>query len=392
MEIDINQIRKDITDYGEKIFLNSAGSSLMPKSVVQEINRYLLEEEKFGGYSVAELKTNEIADFYNQTAQLIGAEAHNIAFTHDATDAYIKALSSIHFKHNDIIITTDDDYASNHIQFISLQKRFGIKIVRIKNLENGELDMIDFQKLVDKHNPKLVAVTHVPTNSGLIQNIEAIGEICYNQKIIFLLDACQSVGQLSINVTKIKCDFLTATGRKFLRGPRGTGFLFISDRLLKNGFSPLMIDGGGAVWKAIDQFDILENAKRFETWEAPYALIMGFREAIRYANNIGLENIQSYNQKLMLRLRENLIGIQGVKLFDKGLKNCNILTFRKDGKSLAKIKEKLNSNNVFFSVSRKEWGVIDFNKKGIDWVIRLSPHYFNTIEEIDNVSKIIDEI
>ncbi|WP_350292380.1 aminotransferase class V-fold PLP-dependent enzyme [uncultured Croceitalea sp.] len=390
--MDIEQIRKDITDYGEKVFLDSAGSSLMPKSVVRTINRYLLEEEKFGGYAVAESRAKEIADFYSQVALLIGAKPKNIAFTHDATDAYTKALLSISFNNNDVIITTDDDYASNQIQFISLQKRFGIKIFRIKTLENGELDITDFQKLVDDHNPKLLAVTHVPTNSGLIQNVEAIGEICHNQQITFLLDACQSIGQLDVNVNKIKCDFLSATGRKFLRGPRGTGFLYVSDRLLKKGYSPLMVDGGGAIWKRKDHFELLKTAKRFQTWEAPYALLLGLREAARYANKIGLKNIQAYNQKLMLQLRENLNGIQGVKLYDKGLNNCNILTFRKDHKSLKEITEKLTQNNVFYTISKKEWGVIDFEKKGIDWAIRLSPHYFNTKEEVHTISKIIDGI
>jgi selenocysteine lyase/cysteine desulfurase len=338
MSINIEEIRKDIPFYGNKIFLNSAGSSLMPKSVVQKINNYLHEEEKFGGYAIEEYQKNELADFYKQAAQLIGCKPHNIAFAHDATDAYIKALSSIKFKNNDVIITTDDDYASNQIQFISLQRRFGIHILRIKNLENGDLDIRNFQELVKKNKPKLVAVTHVPTNSGLIQNIEAIGEICHDQEIIFLVDACQSVGQLDINIQNIKCDFLTATGRKFLRGPRGTGFLFVSDRLLEAGYSPLLIDGGGAVWKGINKFEILESAKRFETWESPYALIIGLAEAIRYANNIELNNIQSYNKKLMTLFRDSLNSIPHVKLFDRGSKTCNILTFRKKGKSMDVIK------------------------------------------------------
>ncbi len=387
--MNVDQVRNDITNYGSKLFLNSASSSLMPKTVVQKIEHYLHQEEEFGGYKVAELREIDINAFYIQTANLIGSKPHNIAFTTDATDAYIKALSSIHFEKGDIIITTDDDYASNHIQFISLQKRFGIKTIRIKNLENGDLDITNFQELVKKHRPKLVAVTHVPTNSGLVQHVEAIGEICNEQQVLFLLDACQSVGQLSVNVQKIKCDFLTATGRKFLRGPRGTGFLFVSDRVLNEAYSPLLIDGGGAIWTKSDQFEMLQSAKRFETWEAPYALIIGFSEALRYTNEIGIDNIQSYNQKLMVRLRENLMDIPDVRLFDNGTKTCNILTFRKDGKSLQKIKEHLDSNNVYFSISEIQWGLIDFKKKGVDWVIRLSPHYFNTVDEIDKVSEII---
>ena len=390
--MNIDQIRKDMPYYGNKLFLNSAGSSIMPKLVTENINQYLRLEEEFGGYKVEELQEYELQGFYIEAAKLINCQPENIAFAHDATDAYIKALSSINFEKEDVIITSDDDYASNHIQFIALQKRYAIKILRIKTHENGDLDIQHFQDLVENYNPKLVAITHVPTNSGLIQNVEAIGAICQDQNILFLVDACQSVGQMEVNVQKIKCDFLSATGRKFLRGPRGTGFLFVSDRLLQGEYAPLLIDGGGAIWTGVNEFEMIETAKRFETWESPYALMIGLKEAIRYATNIGLDNIRAYNEKLMIHLREHLSNINSIKTYDRGSNNCNILTFRKDGKTLELIKDKLAENNVYFSISSKEWGLIDFNKKGIDGVIRLSPHYFNTIEEMDQVAEIIERI
>ncbi len=350
---------------------------------------YLLDEEKFGGYVVAEFHEKEISVFYDQAARLIGAKPHNMAFAGSATEAYIKALSAIHFERGDVILTTDDDYVSNQIQFISLQKRYGIEVIRIKNLESGDLDISDFQERINQHKVKLVAVTHVSTNSGLVQNVEEIGQICHKERIVFLLDACQSVGQIEVNVNNIKCDFLTATGRKFLRGPRGTGFLFVSDRLLDQGYAPVMIDAHGATWTNPNQYKMVETAKRFETWEMPYAQIVGLAKAIDYANDIGLEKIEYYNMKCMDQLRKNLSAIPGVKLFDGGSRTCSILTFRKDGKSLEQIKKDLERNKVAFSVSNREWGLIDFSKKGVDGVIRLSPHYFNTIEEMDQVSEII---
>lgn len=386
------QIRRDISNYGDKLFLNSAGSSLVAKSVTQKIEDYLRQEENLGGYKVSDLRKKDIADFYNQAAQLINANPKNIAYTHDATDAYAKALSSIDFKKEDVIITSDDDYVSNQIQFISLQKRFGVKIIRINTLENGDLDVSHFQELLKIHNPKLVALTHVPTNSGLVQNVEAVGKICYEQQIVFLLDACQSVGQLQVDVQKIKCDFLTTTGRKFLRGPRGTGFLYVSDRVIENAYSPLFIDVFGATWTQANQFLVAQSAKRFETWEKPYAFLVGFGEALRYANEVGIDNIESYNEKLMVRLRDNLSSLSKVKLFDFGSKTCNILTFRKENKSLEEVAKELEANKVFFSISKKTSGIIDFNKKGIDGVIRLSPHYFNTLEEMDLVAEIIESI
>ena len=390
--MNIEQIRNDIKNYQDKIFFNSAGSSLPPVSVTQTIKNHLNLEESIGGYNAAEVASNDIADFYTYAAQLLGCHPHNIAFTNNATDSYLKALLSFEFEKGDVIITTDDDYASNYVHFITLKKRHGIEVVRIANQENGDLDIADFQNLIDKHEPKLVSVSHIPTNSGLIQDAKSIGEICQLKNIPFILDACQSAGQLKLDVQELKCDFLTATGRKFLRGPRGTGLLYVSDRLLESDAFSLMIDGRGAIWNKEDNYELIRDAKRFEMWEKPYALLLGLSEAIRYANELGLGTIEAYNTKLMSHLRSNLSSIKGVRTYDMGSRQGNILTFRKDGKSLEELQHSLNYNNVFHSVSEKEWGFIDFNKKKVDWVVRLSPHYFNTLEEVDQVSNIIDAI
>jgi len=390
--MNIEKIRQETPNCQDKIFLNSAGSSLTPQHIVAKVKEYLDEEEKIGGYKLADLRVAEIEQFYEAIAKLIGCQAHNIAFAHDATDAYIKALSSIRFQPNDVIITSNDDYASSQIQYLSLQQRYHIQIVRINNLENGDLDVEHFKELVAKHRPKLVTLAHIPTNSGLIQNVRAIGEICAKENILFLLDACQSVGQLALDVKKIKCDFLSATGRKFLRGPRGTGFLYVSDKVLKGGYAPLFIDGYGATWTGIKDFKMEASAKRFQTWEASYALVIGLKEAAKYANAIGMQNIQDYNEKLMHRLRTNLSSVKGIRMYDKGSKTGNLLTFRKAGKSLEDTKNYLDQHTVFYSVSTVEWGVIDFGIKGVDWVIRFSPHYFNTIEEMDKVSEILERL
>ncbi|MEQ6167478.1 aminotransferase class V-fold PLP-dependent enzyme [Ekhidna sp. MALMAid0563] len=387
-----DQIKQDIENYGDKIFLNSAGSSLSPKSVHEKIKQYLDLEEKEGGYKATEIMKLEIDDFYHQAALMLGCKPHNIAFAASATDAYVKALTSIDFKPNDVILTTDDDYASNFIQFISLAKRYQIKIERIKNLENGDLDLNDFREKTDKLNPKLVSVTHAPTNSGLVQDVRSIGQVCNQKGVLFLVDACQSVGQIAVDVNDIKCDYLAVTGRKFLRGPRGTGILYVSDKVLSDGLFPLMIDGAGAIWDQEEDFSLIPDAKRFESWEKPYALLIGLTEAIRYLSQIGVDRIETYNRELMIRFRDNLGSIPDVTMYDRGSQKSNILTFRKGNKSVEEIQSALNENNVFHSISNKEWGFIDFSKKNIDWAVRLSPHYFNSIEEIERASRIIESI
>lgn len=390
--MNIRQIRNDTPACQDKIFLNSAGASLMPHKVLKNIQHYLKHEEKLGGYKIAELRKKEIESFYEEVATLINAEAHQIAFAFSATEAYAKALSSIPFQENDVILTSDDDYVSNQINFISLKQRFKLNVLRVNNKPNGDLDLNDLEQKIQMHHPRLVAITHVPTNSGLVQDVAGIGKICAQHQVLYLLDACQSVGQLSVDMQEIQCDFMSVTGRKFLRGPRGTGFLYVSDKVLNQNYAPLFIDLRGAEWTSSDQFQMIASAQRFESWEIPYALLIGLKEAVKYANALGIKHIEAYNQQLMHHLREKLMNISGVKLFDQGSRTCNILTFQKEGKSLAQIKDSLDTHHVFYSTTSKSSAIIDFDKKGIDWIVRLSPHYFNTLEEMDEVAAIIYKI
>ncbi len=392
MSFDIDKIRKDTPYCSDKLFLNSAGSSLMSTVVVDKVEEYLEAEQQLGGYKVKDTRNDEIDELYDEAARLINCEPRNIAFTHDATDAYGKALSSIDFKPGDKIITSNDDYISNQINFLSLQKRYGIEIIRGNNLENGDLDLDHFDKLIRENNPRLVAITHIPTNSGLVQDVEAVGQICEKYDRLYLVDACQSVGQIPVNVKKIKCDFLSTTGRKYLRGPRGTGFLFVSDKAFQSDYAPLFIDMRGADWTAKDSYKVRSDAKRFETWESPYALIIGLKEAIKYANTVGIEAIDNYNQQIVSELRDLMASIPGVNVYDKGSTTCSLVTFTKDGKSLIETENHLSQNNVFYSVTDVSSARIDFAKKGIEWAIRLSPHYFNTSDEMKRVADVIREM
>lgn len=387
--MDINKIRQDIRGLADgKIFLNNAGSSLMPNVVTDVMTDYLKQEEISGGYHVANVNASALDGFYDETAKLINAQPCNIAFATSATEAYTKALSSIIFKEGDVIITTADDYISNQITFISLHKKLGVKVIRMKNLPDHELDLEDLEKLIRKHHPKLVAVTHIPTNSGLIQNVEAVGKICRTHDILYLVDACQSVGQLAVDVEKINCDFLTATGRKFLRGPRGTGFLYVSDRVLEHEYAPLLLDMRGADWTAYDDYELFKTAKRFEHWEISYASLYGLKHAVQYANSVGMERVEQYNKGLSDKLRENLKS-SGFSVWDWGNRLSSIVTFSGPDGDLEKIQQVLKENNVYFSVTYKNSALIDFTNKNIHGIVRLSPHYFNTMEEIETVSEIL---
>lgn len=384
-----DKIREEIRGLSDgKLFFNNAGSSLMPNIVVDSMIDYLQQEEQVGGYEVANRNAELLENFYTETAKLINCKSSNIAFMTSATEAFSKALSSIIFKEGDVVITTADDYISNQITFISLQKRLNVKIIRIKKLEDNELDLENLENLIQQHQPKLVAVTHIPTNSGLIQDIEAVGKICRQYDILYLADCCQSVGQMVVDVEKIGCDFLTATGRKFMRGPRGSGFLYVSDRVLEKEYAPVLLDMRGAHWSEYDNYELFKTSKRFEHWEVSYAAVLGMMVAVKYANNVGLNNIENYNRNLAETLRINLKN-SGFKVLDIGNNLCSIVTFCGSDNDLENIQKVLSENNVFFSASYKHSALIDFTDKKVDGAVRLSPHYFNTMEEIEKVSDIL---
>lgn len=384
--LDLAALRRDTPGTQQVVHVNNAGASLMPKPVVDAITTYIALEAQTGGYEAADLQKEAIQQFYSATAALLNTNADQIAATANATDAYARALSSIPFKRDDVILTTVNDYVSNQIAFLSLQKRFGVKVVRAEEDSLGGVSVDDMAQKIKMLRPKLVAVTHVPTNSGLVQPVEVIGQLCQEHNVLYLVDACQSVGQLPVDVTSMRCDFLTATCRKFLRGPRGMGFLYVSDNVLSSGLAPLFVDLRGATWESANTYDLLPTAQRFEYWEFPYALVLGAAEAHRYALNVGLEAIAARNAELVTLLRNQLSQLPGVQLLDKGERLSAIITLISDRKSAADLKVALRNEQINTSLSPHEAAILDYDNKGMKTAaLRISPHYFNTEHEINTL-------
>ncbi len=385
----IARIRQDTPGCtGDTLFMNSAGASLMPEPVLSAMTNHLQLENQLGGYGAERQQAGQIARFYEETAQLLHTKPDNIAYAYSATDAFIRAISSIPFREGDTILTTNNDYISNQLVFLSLQKRLGIRLVRINDLPDGDPDLTHLEELLRKHSPRLAAVTHIPTNSGIVLPAEAIGQLCQQYDVWYLLDAAQSAGQLPLDVTRIHADFLVATGRKFLRGPRNTGFLYVSDKALQAGLTPLFVERRGAIWTAADQFTIQSTARRFEPQEISL-LIVGLAAAIHYANQTGIRQIANHNQLLMQQLRNGLAPLPGLTLMDRGAVQSNILTFHAANQSLPILENALRQAGIIFTAQQSQAALIDFQRKGIDWIIRLSPHYFNTSDEIAEVCRII---
>jgi selenocysteine lyase/cysteine desulfurase len=385
---ELDALRADTPGCRGRIHFNNAGAGLMPAPVLEAAQAHLRLEAEIGGYEAAAARTDAIAAFYEVTAQLVGCRPENIAHTANATDAYSRALSAIPFESGDVVVTTRNDYISNQIAFLSLKRRLGVEVIHAPDLAEGGVDASELGAIIRKRRPRLIAVTHIPTNAGLVQPVEEIGAICRENGVLYLVDACQSVGQRVLETERICCDFLTATHRKYLRGARGSGFLYVSDRALAAGLEPLFIDMQGARWTADDRYEPAQSARRFEDWEFPYALLLASAEATRYALAVGVDRAQSRASLLAARLRAGLAH-EGLRVLDRGAELGALVTVELPAWQPEPLKHALDAAGVNSSLSYREYAQYDFGDKRVDWCLRLSPHYYNTEEEVDRVVQLV---
>jgi selenocysteine lyase/cysteine desulfurase len=388
---EIERLRAETPGCLTRIHLNNAGASLMPQPVVSAAVEHLRLEAEIGGYEAADARAEQIEAFYAAAAALLNCRPDNVAYMANATDAYVRALSAIPFERGDVVVTTTDDYISNQIMFMSLKKRLGIEVVHALDQPWGGVDIDALRRLLETRRPRLVAVTHIPTNSGLVQPVEAIGAICRELELLYLVDACQSVGQRVVDVETMGCDFLSATSRKFLRGPRGSGFLYVSDAALASGLEPLYLDMRGAEWSAKDEYSPVPGARRYEDWEFAYALLLASAAAVRYAVDVGIERTQHRVMDLAARLRQALLH-DGLRVLDRGDELAGLVTVEIAGWEAEAFKRELDSAGVNFSLGFREYARLDFDAKDVDWCVRLSPHYYNTADEVDAVAAIVTSL
>ncbi|MFI5311034.1 MAG: aminotransferase class V-fold PLP-dependent enzyme [Gemmatimonadales bacterium] len=379
---DVARWRRDTPGTAHRTHLNNAGASLMPYPVVAAIEGHLRLEATTGGYEAAATAATAIASAYADVAALVGAKPRNIAILASATAAFAQAMSAFDFARGDAIVTSTADYVSNQLMFLSLAARRGVRVIRAGDLPGGGVDPDAVRAAVRRERPRLVALTWVPTNTGLVQDAAAVGEACQESGVPFLLDACQALGQLPIDVAALKCDFLSTTARKFLRGPRGIGFLFVADAALARGVHPLFVDMRGASWTADNALSLADDARRFEQWEIPHALLLGLGAAARYAREAGVERTAARAHALAAEARALLAAIPGVRTLDRGAHLCAIAAFECAGRDARDVMLALRARGINTTAQSREDALIDLDRKGASSLLRVSPHYFNTREEL----------
>lgn len=372
--------------------LNNAGAGLMPVSVVEAVMDHVRLEAEIGGYEAADARADAIVGTYDAVASLVGAAPRNIALVGNATHGFIQSVTSFDFLPGDVIITSRSDYTSYQIQFLALSQRLGVRILHAPELPGGGIDPGGVRELLRTTPCRLVHVSWVPTHSGLVQDVAGVGAVCEEFGVPFLVDACQAAGQIEIDVGRLRCDYLAVTARKFLRGPRGIGFLYASDRALERGDHPLFVDMRGATWEAPDRYRIADTARRYEDWEFPYALVLGLGAAARCASQVGVATGGARAFQLAAELRRRLNAIDGVRVLDRGPNPCAIVTAAVSGWYAPDLVNALRERRINSAATLGWFGLLDLPERGIESALRLSPHYYNTEGEIDDAVGAIAEL
>jgi selenocysteine lyase/cysteine desulfurase len=387
---DLARARADTPGCAEVAHFNNAGSALPPRPVIDAVLGHLEREAWIGGYEAEAEAADRLAAVYDELAALLGCDADEIAVVENATRAWDMAFYALRFAPGDRILCARAEYESNVIAFLQVARRTGAVVEYVPNDEHGRLSVAALREMLDER-VALIAVTHVPTNGGLVNPVEEIGAVAREAAITYLVDACQAIGQLPVDVRHIGCDILSATGRKYLRGPRGTGLLYVR-RALADQLEPPLLDLHAARWVADDRYEIHPGARRFENWEYYVAGKLGLGAAARYAREWGLEAIAERVGALAARLREGLAGVDGVHVHDLGLRKCGIVSLTVDGLTSTAVAQALGERAINVSVNPGHYTRFDMQARGLEDLVRASVHYYNSEDEVDACVDAMDAI
>jgi selenocysteine lyase/cysteine desulfurase len=390
MSFDIERARAQTPGCSERIHFNNCGAGLMPEPVIDALKTHIDLEARIGGYEAADAANDKVQNSYSALARMLNCAPREIAIVENATRGWDMAFYAFDFKAGDRILTCSAEYVSNYIAYLQVARKTGALVETIPDDADGAVDVDALRSLIDER-VKLITITHVPTNGGLVNPAAAIGAVAREHGIPFLLDACQSAGQMPLDVEALQVDMLSATSRKYLRGPRGMGFLYVREALIPE-LEPPFVDLGSATWTAPGEYHLLDDARRFENWECNVAAKIAMGTAVDYALEWGLDNIEIRIAALAGALREGLAALPGVMLRDLGSRQCGIVSFTVDSRAPADVVAGLNSRGINLSVSRATSTQLDMHARGLDALVRAGVHYYNDEDEVARFLAALEEV
>jgi cysteine desulfurase / selenocysteine lyase len=386
---DLSRARAETPGAGHVVHLNNAGAGLAPQPLIDAMSDYLRLEYLMGAYEAAESSQDAFERTHQAIAELINCGSGEIAILDSATRAWSTALSSIPLRAGDRVLISPVEYGSNYISLLYVAERLGASLEVLPVDVHGVVDVAQLEAMVDER-VKLIAVVHVPMHDGLVNPVAAIGAVAGRHSIPYLVDACQSVGQMPVDVHAIGCDLLVGSGRKFLRGPRGTGFLYVRAELADQLIPPLPgLDG--AEW--LDgTYRLAAGARRFETWETNCASRIGLGVAVDYALGWGVETTWQRVRALSEKLREDISSIVGVRLEDRGVERGASVAVSFEGHDAHEVRRTL------LRAGHQHMGVPGERRlrrhaaPRLGSLLRISPHYYNSVAELDRLCSALESL
>jgi cysteine desulfurase / selenocysteine lyase len=388
--IDLEAVRTDTPGCLNRIFLDSAGSSLPPQPVVDEVIGHWRREAEIGGYRAAEERAADLERGYVLLAELLGCEPDEVAFTDSASRSWLAAFDAVPLAPGDRVLISEVEYGANLAAVQRRAELAGTVVDTIPSEPDGTLSVPALRDMLDER-VKLVSLVHVPTNSGLVNPVRGVVEAAHQVSALVLLDACQSVGQVPVRVDDLGVDLLSTTGRKWLRGPRGTGALVVR-RDVADRLTPRLVDHHGSVWTPPASFRPRTDAKAYELWEFGVAERLGLIAAVRYALDLGIESITKEVVDRADRIRAGLNDLAGVEVQDPGTQRCGLVSFTVSGVDPMLVRDTLRDNDITVTVSPRSSSPLDTDRRGLTEVVRASPHYFVTHEQIDRFLESVDRL
>lgn len=421
------------------IHFNHAGASPSPSSVIERVVEHMYLEQRIGGYTAAVAVEQEMDQVHENIAKLIHALPSEIALVESATVAWTRLFYSMVEHHertttvssgrsqSKVILVSENAYGAQIVAMVKwTEEHGGWKILAIPSAlqddgsSTGMVDLVILETMLrgeyetsegilDPTTIALVCVTHIPTNSGVANPVEQVGRLLYQhaRHAFYLLDACQSVGQRDVNVKEIRCHGLCATGRKYLRAPRGTGFLFV-DEVTASVLRPSHVDHECALITKVPStypasiavtldYKFQDHAKRFSFYESSASTKLGFGEAVRYAleDAGGMASIAERIQENATYLQSRLITIPNVTLYYPGT-TSGLVVFQTN-RNAALVKDLLftpdqDGNQFDVSVVPSTSTPLDSARTNVPNLVRASVSYVTTAEEIDLFCKRLQEI
>jgi selenocysteine lyase/cysteine desulfurase len=384
--LDIDLLRLETPGCSHVTHLNNAGAALPPAAVTDTVIGHLNREALLGPYEAHAEAAQRIDAVYASVAGLIGCRTDQVALVESATSAWTRAFSALHYtrplREGDRILVASSEYASNVLPIMQVCQATGARLEFIPDDEAGCVDIAALAGMLDEQ-VALVAVSHCPSHSGLVNDVAGVGAALAGSEAWYIVDACQSVGQLPVDVIGIGADFVAATGRKFLRGPRGTGFLYASDRALDE-LEPFPLDLNSGTWLS-HGYEVQESARRFEYWEKSYAALLGLGAAVDLAVTCGIEALAARIGELAEYARTMLATVPGVVVRDRGTVRSGIVTFTSDMVPAVDLVARIRSTGINVSLSTPDYARRDFDLRGLTGMVRASPHAYNTTDEVDRL-------